>query len=459
MLFRGLSSDLAPHSSEYDRFPVNFVLFCPELRQKQTPEALQCNSQEFFEQRDDTWFWNTFAKPVPDAQCMQRFSPQVGSSRKLAPLECLPNELIEGILDCCLGLEASGNSDYTSAFGATHVALDSVLALGLSSNQLWPKVLARIHRDYQHALPTRWAGQKVGYHGKYSCFTNPQIEHYAIDDPALNNHRRYRDQWRNWNWSCVNTQPDLAWRRRFDCANTSFKSFSEDNRVKIKQDLSQMHLFPQDRIWLLRNLATRQMVRSDRLSPPTSAIPMWSPPQRTGSALKVAMKVLKGLTSTPAKTKGTDHNRPLTLAQVFLALSSYSNTRYFSDAHHQLAFQQGPWVGSSFDVVTMEEHMAETRLNAADQHSGTVEHELPRWHDVSEAVAADLGNLRWCLWQYNVLRWSKGKKREVSPEFWSMVGAVRPAYRRWADPCRTDVSGFWPQRGTRGGDPWLRTLD
>lgn len=299
MSLRALASDLAARPVQYDHFPGNFILYCPELRQKQTPRVLQCSSEEFFEQEDAIWFWNTFAKPVPGTQRVESFRVRAASSHKLATLERLPNELIEAIVDSCLDLqvverENLGDSCSDDDSRDRDIAMDSVLALGLSSARLWPIVLAHIHRHYQRMLPKNWMGKKVVYHGRYSCFTNAQIDYYTGVSAEANNHRRFRHPRRNWKWSSSDGQPESAWTSRVDSSSTCCVHLSEHHRLNIKRDLSQAYLFPQDRVWVLRNLTTKQIVRSDCLTPPSSAIPEWDAPLKKNSTFKIAMQRLKG---------------------------------------------------------------------------------------------------------------------------------------------------------------------
>lgn len=459
MSYRSLASDLAPPSTEYDLFPGNFILVCPELRQSQQPPALRCTTNNFFALKDETWFFNTFATPIHAAQRRQRFRPRFGSRySRLSKLELLPTELIEDILDYLLAADDEkhdGGSDRTGS-DKLGTAMDSVLALGLSSGQLWPKILARIHRDYRRAISESWAGKRVGLHGAHSWFTDPQLEHYHIDKP-----RYVRKRVHYWPWSPVMNQPSLPWSQRIRRYSPSLKEISKRDRGLIVEDLSQHYLYPQKEIWLLRNLTTKQLVVSEDLHAPSSAIPGWKLPPEPISALKRALNFITSAKTAdvPQEQSEPQGTQTYTLTQIFLYLTSFSNALEIPTPQQYLAFQRGPWVGHTFDVVLNDEHMKQRNQELLDVESDSEGETGTLWRNITEDVAADLGNLQWCLQQYQEIRQLKGARRKsAEKEFWNVVAEVRPVHRRWAENNVTTLNELSSPYARRRKDHALQTL-
>ncbi len=154
-------------------FPLEFNLMCPEPMQIQLLGQYMCNSIQFFGEHNEIWLWNTLAKCPIDVQRVDKFQPRAGRGR-LSSLERLPYELLEQILDVLLVDSANRAS-----------AIISVLALGLSSATLWPRVLRRIHDDYRRTMPASWAGRRISFHSDQSFFNLRTAHRYAIEDPIL----------------------------------------------------------------------------------------------------------------------------------------------------------------------------------------------------------------------------------------------------------------------------------
>jgi hypothetical protein len=179
----------------------------------------------------------------------------------------------------------------------------------------------------------------------------------------------------------------------------------------VERDLAQAYLWPQDRVWVLRNLTTGQFVRSDQLQEPDSAAPAWGPtvpveqvtvrPSKPGGFSGTFLyKKWKRMVrrqqkkKTPAQQPPLDRHQPLTLANIFLVLTCSSRKRLYTDIIYLpparkreefLQWNHGPWAGCAFDVVRLSEHA----------HSDTVSH--PPWTNVSREVVADILNLCYCI--------------------------------------------------------------
>jgi hypothetical protein len=161
----------------------------------------------------------------------------------------------------------------------------------------------------------------------------------------------------------------------------------------IERDLSQSYLYPQDRVWVLRNLTTRQFIRSDQLEEPEDVEPDWDdvrpvPPvpnlEVRPSKLKRLRSALRGkwkqmTERKPAQHPAVQHSH---LANTFLVLTSTSHNDNYArsdDKYEILRFTHGPWSGCAFDLIQLPEHEA----------SG--------WTNISREVVADITNLCFCI--------------------------------------------------------------
>jgi uncharacterized membrane protein YgcG len=82
--------------------------------------------------------------------------------------------------------------------------------------------------------------------------------------------------------------------------------------------------------------------------------------------------------------------QPFTLPQIFLVLTMYSARGWPYLVDFQM--ECGPWNTHSFDVDPLSVHLSQSREDAREDII---------WQDVSAAVAADVGHLRW-----SVRRWA-----------------------------------------------------
>lgn len=405
-----------------DHFPKSYILVCPELHQVQHLNEYRGKNPEFFKDKNETWFWNAFVKSNLDIQRVQTFHPWTRSDGKLSLLERLPSELIEEILD---QIPDHGDSRVDN--------MENILAFGLSSARIWPIVLHRIHRDYQRALSINWAGRKVGYHGTFSRFTQAQVENYGIETAMF--HKLPIDYWC---WEPSQSQLETEWTEKIAEIRGFCPELTESEWDQVEQDVSQAYKYPQDRVWVLRNLTTKQFVRSDKLLPPTSANPDSTVVKPIVSNRTKIAKFWDNIKGKGKKREGRDEtNEPLTLAQVFLVLTCYTNRIGIPFLERIFAFQQGPWTGHAFEVVTIEDHLADSEMHVEDaiitSKFNNDDEKKVAWTDVSELAAADVGSLRWCLRKcedmFGDARSPKSMTRDEA--FWRVISDLRRSNRSW----------------------------
>jgi hypothetical protein len=128
---------------------------------------------------------------------------------------------------------------------------------------------------------------------------------------------------------------------------------------QLEEDVSKMYLYPQDRVWVLRNFTTRQIVRSGALTPPAGTIPSEAIPPKANS-MKDKFQRLRDKLITRHDT--VPEYSPLslqapTLAQVFLVQTARADSSdSILDFEKKFHFQHGAWAGHAFDVVTLEQY-------------------------------------------------------------------------------------------------------
>jgi hypothetical protein len=416
--------------------PNGCLLICPSLQQFHGLDQYRDSLYEFFaipKKEKESWFWKAFAKPVDDAQCIQRFQPKSRPSGKLSLLECLPVDLIEVIIDVL----RAGWSDSSGG-------MESVITLGLSSPYLWKVVLNRIHRKCAGNYLPLWAGKKVTFQSYYPHTTLNTLPECGFESTRLP-------------WSVASTQPELEWAQRVRgmeercthyASREGWESFPPNYWETIMDDVLKTNMYPQNHVWLLRNLTTRQFVRSDELRPPKSIVPREPVPplpkprlsrfQKLQAVWKRVKMRFESKQATkadgfePKEASRADDFEPLTLAQIFLVMICHSNVNLGSWFLSSGAGTQGPWNMHSFDVVTLEDHLLSTVYN--DNELGPHRKD---WIDVSRLVVADVGNLRWCVKQSHARdghRWD----RENNINFQTFVKRTRHEHRAWVE-CDADV--------------------
>jgi hypothetical protein len=378
-----------------DRLPESYVLICPERSQVQYPSDTRCSLHDFFKPKvgNHAWFWNTFAIPIPDAQRTQRFHPSAQPDGKLSLLERLPSELTDILID--LLLEPLPGKVFTDSSTIT------VLALGLSSPVLYPRVLARIHKDYQKQIPASWAGKRIGFHGTESFIPDKHQMQY-LNVPAS----AYTSGMAWFLWPQVNAEPEMLWHTTITSVRQSWTEINEKDWRYIGEDVNQRYMYPGDRTWVLRNLDTKQIVCSDSLVPPSKITHgKWYLKPRNKFTLKRVWDVIK-----PPKP---DARVLLTLAQIFIILTAFTTTSNGHEVDH--LFENGPWTACAFDVVTLEQHIASGEEG---------------WEDISAKAVADVGHLRWCTEQCVLWHEARGG-RKADPQTMMFYGRMRDLRREW----------------------------
>ncbi|KAF2025354.1 hypothetical protein EK21DRAFT_93323 [Setomelanomma holmii] len=167
--FLTLSSSMSSPVDPVDRFPSEDLLMCPEVSEVQQGPWHRRENHDFSRKPvsgDDTWLYNTLARPVEGVRRVQHFHPKHRRHGKLSLLERLPNELIDKVIGALIDVTADFIAD--------------PMALGVSSHILYPIVLERVHRSYPRFATTSWAGKRIGFHGRWSTFALGQLHTYRI---------------------------------------------------------------------------------------------------------------------------------------------------------------------------------------------------------------------------------------------------------------------------------------
>jgi hypothetical protein len=414
---------------QQDFFPGTYILTCPETAEIQYCVSYELFLRNFFDttkRRDDAWFWNSFAAPLEGVRRVQHFHPQERPDRKLSLLERLPTELIEVIIDVLL---------YDFDGDGAGSGKECVLCLAISSPILYPKILSRIHSDYVRARLQSWIGRKVGFHGRSSPFRVHQMQAYGQSNFSFLPDRmpewELLPEW--WSaWKSVE-QPERKWHRTIDHLHDHNPDISQECWQQVREDISQTYLYPQDRVWVIRNLTTRQIVRSDALSPPQSItheplFPTPTPRESTWRKLRARFMPKKAPAPDPVLERACE---TFTLPQVFLLMTAYSSKRFF-----ELTYQigRGPWNAHTFQVLSLSQHDSSTDTE---------------WQDVSASVAADIGHLRWCVWREDEFYQQARRKGEVT----KLRERVKESRKMWRGRMVDDVKGV--EEGSRESeDTW-----
>jgi hypothetical protein len=197
-------------------------------------------------------------------------------------------------------------------------------------------------------------------------------------------------------------------------------------------------MYPQDRVWVLRNLTTCEFIRSDKLQPASHQEGIVEPPISISTSVKIssagrAKALLKqGVAAFSRRyrdkqkvsaewTRSIDPDpTPLTFAQIFLVLACYSVAPPHSE--HCLGFQEGRWAGHTFDIVTLDVHNAEATAY--------------EWADVSELAVDDVANLR--HWAQQMEHWTCSDSdlewfapKPIPDKIWQHVSNDRRLYHDW----------------------------
>jgi uncharacterized membrane protein YgcG len=411
---------MIPQPDDHDSFPGGFCLACPEIAEVQYDVGYNCQIDDFFDTSKphlDTWLWSSFATPIEGAERVQHFHPEGPLDGKPNLLERLPTELIDGIIDILL-----------TDVDENVYAKEAVLCLGLSSPILYPKVLSRIHRDYDRSPAPSWVGQKVGFHGHLSQYPRKQIAEYSKTNILFKpDHSFCRNPDTPW-WSLWKSaaRPEEYWRHALSYLESHMAPDMRTEQIfAIKKDLSQMYMYPQDQPWVLRNLTTRQYVRSDTLLPPSSVADptMLLPPPKSRLIKKIWRKFAP---RTPTLEDGLveEHRakattEPLTLPQIFLVMIMYSTFNHYL---HEFYMSYGPWNAHTFDLVPLSH----------------LQSEAEEWTDVTLPVVSDIGNLRWCIWRASALYAREGEA-EFGNDCTNFSWRLHVSRRKWREKLWEDL--------------------
>jgi hypothetical protein len=384
----------------HDTFPSKYALVNLEDNQVQHLASPKDDLPGFFSSerlpwlQHEWWLWMTLARPVADVGNIQAHNPSCGTT--LSPVEKLPNELLDEVI--------------------THLSdKKDVLAFGLSSAILWRFVRSCVQQDYKRSVGM-WAGKKLVFLGKDDHLAHlyhgipPRFitMHVMLQQTLTNVGREWADA-----LALVK-----AW-------NTS--SATNLNLRSIEHDLSPT-MYPQDRIWVLRNLTTCEFIRSDKLQPSAQqGLGTLSPPPgarrkalfegaKMASLLKQGAAAFTSKKSNKHRVSGKDPSvtdpktTPLTFAQIFLVLACYSRVPMIEECFE---FAEGRWAGHSFDILTLEAHVAETKPS--------------EWADVSELAVDDVANMRHWVQQLDNTYHKKAAPTEVR----TYISEHRRIYHDW----------------------------
>jgi len=142
-----------------------------------------------------------------------------------------------------------------------------IIALGLSSQNLWQIILRRIHIGYRKAAAP-WSGKMIAFQGSYSKDLPEPFEANGLAASITG------EKW----FGNMCAARRFLWAHRRESTVTPF--IEESGWLKaarssrdacgipetlwetIEKQLGCSYLFPKDREWLLRNLTTREVISS-----------------------------------------------------------------------------------------------------------------------------------------------------------------------------------------------------
>jgi hypothetical protein len=339
-------------------------------------------------------------------------------------LERLPTELVEMLLDVLVLDAGEGMRSNTK----------TVLALALSSSILYPIVLRHIHREYTRTRLS-WAGKAVGFFGAESYFSPEQLAGWNPRDVLPWNESGSGEKW--WvGYESVRGTGEEVWCEAVEGVKGGWEGVEWED---VKRDLSQAYLYEEKGkgdggtgMWVLRNLNTREVVRSDKLVPSSNIVEDGSVAREKEKGKVRRVGLWKRFREKFKRTRsGEDDDKekkeeeqtkylaPLTLPQIFLILTAHTSVLHWFDEN--IGFTPGPWVNHAFELVTLGEHVAQSNTVGVN------------WEDVSTEVANDVGHLRWCVMRIEELveQLSTGVGRTEFREFLERMGEGRRVWMGW----------------------------
>jgi hypothetical protein len=145
-------------------------------------------------------------------------------------------------------------------------------------------------------------------------------------------------------------------------------NMTEENWEDIGMDVRQAYKYPQDRVWAMRNLTIRQIVRSDALTPPRNIVGRSISQEPRFRKLWDGAKARKGCKG-PREYHYDDYE-PLTLPQVFILLVTTSNPKFQPAFEKKYKLHDGPWVTYAVDVVPLDIYLARDDGTWTDVRAG-----------------------------------------------------------------------------------------
>lgn len=393
-------------------FPGSFFLLSNEADEFQCPTPRNAGLLQMFSKEPPLWIdsapwlWTTIARPSTDEPFSQSYLPK--PSKTLAPIERLPNELLDQIL--------------------TYIQDDKkdVLAWGLSSHFIWSYLLRLVHTEQEQSAGM-WTGKELGFYGYIPTSDEDVFQCRSVWDrrPAVTNAPDFLETYNvdERYMSDVVVTSTQRWAAVLDTVRffarspaTGWVKLSEADWNNIENDLF-FHKYPQNRVWVLRNLTTSEFIRSDKLQPSARKSSENARPKMPSrsSTLSRMLKPFSSKTShgkellTNPQSDEPFDTSPLTFAQIFLVLTCHSDL----PSHHEIifGFHDGRWRGHGFDIVPLKTHTAETNESS--------------WADVSELAVDDVANLRYWVQQLN------GDGDSCAKSLRPHVEADRNMYHNW----------------------------
>lgn len=435
-----------------DEFPRDFILVCPRFRQVQSLSHYNHKyASGIFGPADESWFWKIFAQPVRDLTPPDTvFQPSPRPLETLAAIEKLPAELLDMILD---ELSKCRKCEKAQCTECKSIDERPLLALALTSMRLWIRIVPHIRPILiqKSAAWSAWRYQDVSFRGRHSTLTDHESDWYLGSHWEMFGRMMGKPHGKlTIHENMIEYPVEGRWKEHLG-NDWRYQELSRYISPKfwdiIYAEISTMRWYPQDKAWVLRNRYTRQFVRSDRLCPSEviTAIGTHST-ERAKPGTKGIRKLWKKITNRSSPPYHHDDNAPLSLAQIFLVMTCFSDNFQNNKQHELLSLHSGPWASGAFDVVLLDDHLRDSPCDmgpTGDDPYGVTPDTPGPWTDVTDAVVADVANLRCCLRQYEMA----SQKEHRSKDFRDMIGQSRKQYRAWATDIRYRPAGCMERYG------------
>jgi hypothetical protein len=282
--------------------------------------------------------WSKLARPVHPSQVQktavksQRNPKARISVFKSLSLEGLSNEILDMTIEYLLPQKPD------------------VVALGFSSERLWPLVCRHIQLDIlKSAAP--WAGKRIAFLGSESEeLPPPFIEDGLVKEIVSGEGTGSWSDAQRVFWDLKRPPPllkgeQLMWRGAI-VAHAGKILIPDGRWEQLEEDMRCSRCFPDDQPWVLRNLTTRESVSSAKLG------------------VRVAVRM--------------DGTRGIEFFNFIVLMRTCWSSQPGKWAH--LNVHRGVWAGHRFDIVTQAFHESEECLE--------------NWRDVTEEVDLEAKDLR-----------------------------------------------------------------